>query len=406
MATVHGETSGKSWLNRVLTTDFCPWANRFVYWLKEPIGWFVLAIAASCIVGQYANPVGWAIASALSGVIVVGMIWPLIAIWATSSELRPEHPAVHEGMTCGMIFSVRNRLPVPVWGLTVEGYLDSEGDDSVPSVALTYVPPICVADYSIPVQPQLRGHYPILKPKIACSFPFGIWTARRELEAIDPLTVWPRVYDITGTPPVTGQVNSEMGEGQRGGRSGDFVGVRDFRRGDSPRHINWAQSARTDSLIVTERGGPQCVEIHLEIDPALRRGQSRETLANRIRVAASIFCNLHQLRIPATISIGDVSLRPASGSIGRQQALDAMADIPADGIGSKLPTSHHPRNITIEVTGKDTAPFESVIVSIVQPNAIQRIHGPTRTIRIDGTEPLDGQLSGLWQEVGSVPISA
>ena len=32
-------------LTGVLNHDFCPWANRYVYWLKQPIGWFVLAAA-------------------------------------------------------------------------------------------------------------------------------------------------------------------------------------------------------------------------------------------------------------------------------------------------------------------------------------------------------------------------
>ena len=136
MALVHDARKEQSWLACVLTTDFCPWANRFVYWLKEPIGWFVIAFAASVIVGMYANPVGWTIAAALACIILVGMIWPLIAVWASSCELRPEVDAVHEDSSCRMIFSTRNRLPLPLWGLAVEGYLDCEDDESLPVVAL------------------------------------------------------------------------------------------------------------------------------------------------------------------------------------------------------------------------------------------------------------------------------
>ena len=47
MAMVHDVPEGKNWAARLLTTDFCPWANRFVFWLKEPVGWFVLATAIS-----------------------------------------------------------------------------------------------------------------------------------------------------------------------------------------------------------------------------------------------------------------------------------------------------------------------------------------------------------------------
>ncbi|MEM6471796.1 MAG: DUF58 domain-containing protein, partial [Planctomycetota bacterium] len=51
MADVHDAPSGKSRVNSFFTTDFCPWANRFVYWLKEPVGWFVIATAISVLVG-------------------------------------------------------------------------------------------------------------------------------------------------------------------------------------------------------------------------------------------------------------------------------------------------------------------------------------------------------------------
>ena len=47
MDTFHDLRKGKSWVARFLTTDFCPSANRFVYWLKEPVGWFVLAASVS-----------------------------------------------------------------------------------------------------------------------------------------------------------------------------------------------------------------------------------------------------------------------------------------------------------------------------------------------------------------------
>ena len=406
MAMVHETHQERSRLARVLTTDFCPWANRFVYWLKEPIGWFVLATAASVIVGMYANPVGWTIAGALSCIMLVGMIWPLIAVWASSCELHPEVDAVHEDMPCRMIFSVRNRIPLPLWGLAVEGYLDCEGDESLPVVALSHVPPICVADYAISVQPSLRGHYPVQTPKIACSFPFGIWTSRRELRSVKSLTVWPRVYEIAGVCPLTGKVNSEVGDGERGGRSGEFVGVRDFRRGDSPRHINWAQSARTEDLIVTERGGPQSVEIDVYVDPSLRRGESRRSLTMRVRVAASILCRLQDGRIPTRVSIGDTAIRQASGYLGRRQLLDALADIPVDGRAVTASQRTDARRVRIEVGSDESAHKADVFVRVTDPNSASRTCSTTRRITIRSDQTLDVQLIRLWQELGYAPIAA
>ncbi|MGI9471900.1 MAG: DUF58 domain-containing protein [Rubripirellula sp.] len=406
MALVHDPPETQSWLVRAVTTDFCPWANRFIYWLKEPIGWFVLAIVASMIVGMYANPVGWTIAGALTCIILIGIIWPLIAVWTSSCELHPEVDAVHEDKSCRMIFSMRNRLPLPLWGLAVEGYLDSEGDESLPVIALSHVPPICIAEYAITVRPALRGHYPIQTPKVACSFPFGIWTARRELRSVKSLTVWPRVYDIAGVCLLTGKRTTELGDGHRGGRSGDFVGVRGFRRGDSPRHINWAQSARTETLIVTERGGPQCIEIDLNVDPMLGKGQSRTSLAIRMRVAASILCSLHGSHAPTRVSIGEKAIRQAVGCLGRRQLMDALADIPVDGCDVTSVPRIDTRRIRIEIGGDHSGHIADVEVTVIDPNAASRAGGTTRRITIRCDKPLDEQLIHFWQELGNVPNAA
>src|SRR6056297_1563667 len=134
MSDVIDATSRRPVWQDLLTTDFCPWANRFVYWLKEPIGWFVLATAISVTIGLYLSPIGWTLAASLSAIMVVGMVWPLVAVHVTTCQLRPEVDGVHEGESCRMIVSVRNRIPLPVWGLAVEGYLDCAGDQAVPTV--------------------------------------------------------------------------------------------------------------------------------------------------------------------------------------------------------------------------------------------------------------------------------
>ncbi|MEM8668393.1 MAG: DUF58 domain-containing protein [Planctomycetota bacterium] len=396
----------RSWLTRVLTTDFCPWANKFVYWLKEPIGWFTIAIAASVIVGIYANAVGWTIAGALSCIVVVGMIWPLIAVWASSCELHPEIDAVHEEMSCRMIFSVRNRIPIPLWGLAVEGYLDGPGDESLPVVALSHVPPICVADYAITVKPSMRGHYPIKTPKIACSFPFGIWTARRELRSVDPLTVWPRVYRITDVCPLTGTARTDIGDGQRGGRSGDFIGVRDFRRGDSLRHIHWAQSARTDSLIVTERGGPQSAEVDVYIDPTIGKRDTRQTLAVRMRVAASLLSHLHSSQVPAHVSIGGKVIRHGLGQMGRRQLLNALSDVPIDGADSVDPAPKNSDRIRIEIVGVDSDPTEIVVVKVTEANVFSRTGHSARRLAVRSEDSLEDRLVRFWQELGYAACAA
>ena len=401
MAIVRAEPNEQGWLSRVMTTDFCPWANRFVYWLKEPIGWFALATAVSALIGLYFSPIGWTLAASLTAIMVIGMVWPWVAVRVTRCGLHPENDAVHEGTSCRMVFSVCNRIPLPVWGLAVEGYLDCESmDESIPTVGLACVPPLCTADYAVEVTPEFRGHYPVSIPQVACSFPFGIWTARRPVGEVKPLTVWPMVYHIAGMPSLTGLTNADDGDGSRGGQSGDFVGVRAFRRGDSFKHVNWVASARSDSIIVTERGGPQTVTLDVFVDT--RSHADRETLARQIRVAASVLSSLHQSRIETRVRLGDRRLVYKLGAAGKRKMLDALARIPANGedCSWNAPTG---TTASVRISG---SPDGSVRVTIFKPGGSRQAGGGTREFVINRHDDMATALASLWQEVRDANLAA
>ncbi|MEZ6097099.1 MAG: hypothetical protein R3C03_23230 [Pirellulaceae bacterium] len=40
-------------LLKLLQTDFCPSWNRYVYWLKQPIGWFVIAAIVGLLIALF-----------------------------------------------------------------------------------------------------------------------------------------------------------------------------------------------------------------------------------------------------------------------------------------------------------------------------------------------------------------
>ncbi len=129
--------------------------------------------------------------------------------------LQPVVDEVHEGQACELILSIRNAFPLPLWGLVIEGYLDREGDDVQPTTALACVPGLSQADYRLAVCPSLRGRYPVVKPMIACAFPFGIWTARRSADDCSPLTVLPKSIRFKMTVNWTAG-NSPIGEKVQG----------------------------------------------------------------------------------------------------------------------------------------------------------------------------------------------
>lgn len=369
-------TSGR-W-ERFLTTDFCPGLNRYVYWLKEPIGWFAIALFCSVLIGMFVSPIGWVLASMIGGVIAAGVAWPWLAVRAADCSLAPVVGAIEEGDRCDLKLLVRNRSPFPLWGLAVEGYLDREGDDAAPTLALACVPMWSDAEYRIGVQPELRGRYPLVRPQIACSMPLGIWTARRAVRESLPLTVHPKVSRVTDEPELAGVTAADAGDGQRPGQCGEPIGLREFRGGDRLRHVNWVQTARSGVMTVSERGGPQRQAVELVLDPSAPstwhpddQPRVREAIKRRVRVAASLAIGLHGRHVPLRVSIGQRTQPIPCGATGRERLLDLFTDVPADG----------------------TAPENAASEAITTPQRRIRPDALTVLVEGDGNDELSGDVT-------------
>jgi uncharacterized protein (DUF58 family) len=128
---------------------------------------------------------------------------------------------------------------------------------------------------SVAVVPRRRGRYPRVAPAIETNQPFGIFTARRTLAMPAAAIVWPARADVRmpfGLVAVAG-AGREMSE-RITGQSGDPIGVRDYRAGDSVRSIHWAHTARRDALIVRERPGTAGAMVRLIVDHRFQRSTS------------------------------------------------------------------------------------------------------------------------------------
>jgi uncharacterized protein (DUF58 family) len=355
MALVRNVPGANVWLSRVMTTDFCPWANRYIYWLKEPVGWFALALVASLLVGAFLSPLGWSVATGLATVIVLGLGFPWLATRCVRCELRPVDWELRERQDSYLSFSVANYLPLPITGLRIEGYFSEAGENAEgihahADCALALVPAFSRATYRLPLRPEYRGRYPTATPEIACSFPFGIWTARRSVENVLPVLVRPLHIPLLSDVERVGSKLADHGPGNRPSTHGDFQGVRDFRDGDSLKSIHWAQSARNDRLVVCERGGPQQQTVDVELSTARSLGTNscaRENLAWRVRVAASVSELLCARHIPFRLWIDDQLTRLPAGPEGARRARDLLADVPLDGC---------PRNSTAETRMEPSTP--------------------------------------------------
>jgi uncharacterized protein (DUF58 family) len=319
-----------------LNHDFCPWANRYVYWLKQPVGWFALGAAAALVIGISVATQALIVCAALIAVALIGIAWPRIAMRAVSCSLSFDRPRATEGSVVRVRIAVSNRWPWPLWGLMVERgfFLPADGEDSKPAASLARVAGWSRTVFEWEFCPPRRGRYPLETPRLATGFPFGLWQAQAEIDVEDELLVWPRTACLQSIPPILGEsLSIAAAHSRHVGDEGDVTGLRPFRHGDSLRHVHWSQTARHDRLVVCERQASARRRVQLIFDTGAERqpGRSSEACENLIRVVASIGRQFHSHHADTQLCLGDRFVLANPGERGLKQMMDALAVWSPDG---------------------------------------------------------------------------
>ncbi len=316
-------------LNQAMNYDFCPWANAYVYWLKKPIGWFVLGFLAAVLLGLYVSPQAYLAAAGIGILIAVGCLWPAIAMAGLRGELSWNTSRCEEGQDVQVSLSVVNRWPWPVWGLVIETdtQVASQADAPGEPIALCRVPAMSRSSFEWTCRPTSRGVFPTQKVRLVTSFPFGIWTRGKELQVEQKLIVWPKSAKLSDMPERQGRALAIAGAlCPKTGHEGDYLGVRPFREGDSLRQVHWAQSARRDTLIVCERQASSRQQVVLWLDPAAASScQTVEEQETLIRIMASLsrLFSGHSWNVRCVLADQSISLKP--GAAPMQSWMDRLA---------------------------------------------------------------------------------
>lgn len=119
----------------------------------------------------------------------------------------------------------------------------------------------------------------------------GMFEARRQVAVPGEITVYPRYWKISRFPLAawTPAFQTSGLARRRGGL--EFYGLRDYRSGDSVRHVHWRSSARRGSLMVREfeQEIPGSITLLIDTRPEVQEGGEVEnTFEDLVRAAASI----------------------------------------------------------------------------------------------------------------------
>lgn len=259
--------------------DFCPGFNKYVYWLKRPIGWLLTAALASILVGVSIGPQGWFVLSVVTAVILLGVLWPGIQMWACRGTILVQQSRGMEGQALRITLRITNRLPFPLWGLMIgqRFLVDNQSDAQSaerpssladePMAALARVPGFSVTEFHWEYVPTRRGRFPQTGATIATGFPFGVWLSSRWLNFEQTCVVWPAVPTLLDSLAIRDlRVVGERCFESRAGDEGDFLGLRPYREGDPIRKIHWPQSVRSGNLVVRESEKAVSRQLSLLID--------------------------------------------------------------------------------------------------------------------------------------------
>lgn len=323
---------------RVANHDFCPSWNWLFYTLKEPVGWVVAAIMFSLLVGLLVGPQGYVLAIAFTALLVLGLAWPWLSMKGIRCSLVLPDRRVSENQDLVVLFRVKNYWPLPVFGMMVKGdFLQAlnEADECV-AFALRRIAAWSESEFRIPIKPRRRGRLPTGEVIVANGFPFGLIDISKSVARSTSVLVWPSCESLDGFPVSDSTRFSLHGAlRDRSGNDGDSIGVRCYRNGDRLRNIHWAQTVRSQRLMVRERQTISSTDatVVLDLSPSIHAGSGIHSSNEwAIRIAASICSHLHESQSPVrVVCVGLPSLKQysADNRSGLRAVMDFLADLPS-----------------------------------------------------------------------------
>ncbi|QDT65216.1 DUF58 domain-containing protein [Calycomorphotria hydatis] len=318
----------------VFQHDFCPWANRWVYWLKNPVVVLTVATGTAAFVGMFVNPFLLLIAVVLASITVMGLVWPWLTMQGIECEVVFERKRIRQDKPVAAKLRISNRWPWPLWGLALKRGFEHD-EFAPPAAALGKVSAWSKSEFDWEFTPKHRGVFPVDSPMIESAFPFGFWTARKPIEC-GQLIVWPTSFPLKHIPDAAAaDFCDDSLSDHRAGDFGDLLGTRLFREGDSLRRVHWAQTARHGRLIFCERQAGAVASIRVIAQLTKAEFPDDEVgLETAIQVVASLCEFLPREHAQVECLLHGQLIQVNGQGSGFRQLMDALAAVPRDGFES------------------------------------------------------------------------
>jgi uncharacterized protein (DUF58 family) len=263
-------------------------------------GWIYLALAASVAFAAAlkGNNLLFAIFCILiAQFIVSGVLTVVVARGIELSRILPPSAVAGEVFPLGMRLRNLKRF-WPAFCLRIEDRIDAVGRPPGLAPTPVWIPMagpkkrVRTTSYATAME---RGWARLGPFTVVSEFPPGLFTYRRVVPVVKRLLVYPRLAVLTRRilDPLLARVQySELSSVEFDRGQEEFSGLRDFREGDSPRHIHWKMSSRLPGrLLVREHEDPKVRDARILLEthiPKTAEGRRRGRLERAIRFAATL----------------------------------------------------------------------------------------------------------------------
>lgn len=312
--------------------------------------------------------------SLLAAVLVVSYLAPYFSLRKVSANQR--HPAeVQAGQPFELTLVLENTGRGSRYMLAAENFVPcaAEGRETV----VGYVPRLRKREQiETPVTAHWRGVHRLGPLQLQSSYPLGVHQVRRPVpDSSSTITVFPATFAIDQLPiRGHGLQDAEGNLSRRFGSYREVHSLREYRRGDSMRHIHWPSSARRGELLVKQFESVDATEVLIVLDQNQRSNVGKDrhmTFEYSVTIAASIA----RYALEQGFRVGlfgegkeQTYVAPARDSEQLHRIFRQLAEVQADG--------SHPYNMVVEHSLAKN-PNGGTMVLFTQPGNVSAV--PERT---------------------------
>lgn len=308
----------KFWLKRLTARDTTTLNQRNVYILPTRPGWAMALTILVLLVASinYQLNLGYVLTFLLAGSGLVGMHvchGTLRGITLNLVAPEPQFAGTSASVTVQLVSqrrSIRHGIGLAVWGSEHWSWTD------VPAQGSTKV--------QVAFKAERRGLHPVPVLSAETRFPLGtfrVWTVWRPAARI---LVYPAA-EAHPPPLPPGEPRTGGAASQQRSSTGEFDGVRAYRRGDPLKTVVWKKAAKSDQLVSRDTQQVQGHELWLDLDNTGSFGGQAATLEARLSRLCAWVLAAAKNELPFGLRLQAKEISPASGESHTKACLQALA---------------------------------------------------------------------------------